>query len=142
MSKVKYDEYVGSDAEDMPHFCMENNKVIAYHYPFCCTGVVLTSLGGSKSAFDDRHRFADELPKDLLRWIEYFGRNNSKQFISVCTTREQEDANRVLRVLGFTKSRWLTNTKYKNSDLCTWTFSLHQKIITVEEAVKELQSVD
>ena len=129
LGEVSYDDEGGNDAEDMPHWGSENSRIIAYHYPFCCTGLVLAKLGGSGNAYGSDRRFdCEELKDQLTAWIELFkdGRKRScgKQFISVCTTCEQEVANEVLLELGFVKSKPVNNSKY-GGKLLTWMLELH-----------------
>lgn len=117
-------------ASKIPHMRMSGNIVRAYHYPFCCTGVVLAGLGGSESQYEcDEHPVDFKLETSevfdcISKWIKYYKENTSKQFISACTTSEQEDANEALTELGFIQGAWMENTKYADTQLCTWTLHI------------------
>lgn len=123
---VHYDEDGGEDAMDMPHWGSEDTKIRAYHYPFCCSGVVLSNLGGSDSAFVGNKSNSAKITSDLKNWITWFRGNTeeNKQFISVCTTDEQGVANDILTELGFECTNLMNNTKYDNK-LMTWILPLN-----------------
>lgn len=123
---VTYCEDDGGDAEDMPRWLMRGNTVRAYHYPHCCTGLILANLGGSSNEFGGNCSSYKKLKQDITDWIKWsLSKGNWKQFISVSTTDEQERANEVLKELGFTKSRWITNRKYTGTRLATWIYDLN-----------------
>tara|TARA_R110000744_G_C19319844_1_gene557526 strand:+ start:390 stop:821 length:432 start_codon:yes stop_codon:yes gene_type:complete len=129
LDNVEYNTRGGADAEDMPKWSSNKTNIRAYHFPFCCTGIVLTKLGGSSTAFGGNKQLSEgELTKEVEAWVDYFtigdGRIHKKQFISVCTTNAQTQANKVLRELGFTKSRWMANHKYAGTKLATWTLPI------------------
>jgi hypothetical protein len=128
MPEVHFSMREGGGATDIGQWIMEGVKVCAYHYPYCCTGLVLAQLGGSANEYRSNTASLAKLKKEVEAWIKYFtigeGSRNRKQFISVCTTNEQTQANKVLRELGFTKSRWMANHKYEGTKLATWTLPI------------------
>jgi hypothetical protein len=129
LGAITYCTRGGSDAEDMPHWSSVEGRVKAYHYPFCCTGAVLTGLGGSSTAYGGADTLeAEELRGELTAWVVAFKvgylSNSRKQFISACTTCRQGVANRVLEELGFIPSAPVKNSKY-GGVLYTWMLELH-----------------
>lgn len=118
-------ELEGSEANDMSYYRAENSDVRASHYPNCCTGAVLSCLGGSDDAYyktEDVHG----LKEQLVAWIDAIkgGKlRQSKEFISACTTSEQEYANAILKELGFECSKLMTNN-VNDYPLYTWVLAL------------------
>lgn len=128
LGRVVFDERRGGDACDVSQWKSLNTNVKMYHYPFCCTGLVMANLGGRCNAFGGANR-VDDLKGIIQAWIAKFEGDgefweHKKQFISVCTTDNQKLANATLEELGFTRSEPANNTKY-GGKLYTWMLSIN-----------------
>lgn len=125
---VTYSKVDRGAASHMPYRKVVGNKIRAYHFPFCCTGIILAQLGGSDNEYNGNRASREELTKQIQFWIDYFtvdgGYDEQKQFISVCTADEQKRANEVLESLGFTNGAWVENYKYEDTELTTWTLPI------------------
>lgn len=127
--RVKFYETSGDDADDIGYFYDkdEDTKIRAYHYPFCCTGLVLAKLGGSENAFTTHDASQSKVKAVIEEWIEVWTTgehaDQKKQFISVCTTDEQDEANKALEELGFKRGEWIENGKYGGA-ITTWMLAI------------------
>lgn len=111
--------YVGS-------YRAENSRVMASHYPQCCTGAILSNFGGSGNAFGSNAEIGS-LEEHLHAWIDFIREGKLgevKCFISACTTEEQVHANKALENCGFIRHGGVVVNSQYDYDLITWVLAL------------------
>jgi hypothetical protein len=127
LGKIAYQEArKDREADDHAHWQAAYSPIKAYHYPFCCTGVVLANLGGSEDSFGAIGNI-QKIKEQLKAWIDAIEdgciNGYDKEFITAITTKEQEIANYALEQLGFEQSNRIKNT-VNDYDLYHWVLPL------------------
>lgn len=103
-----------------------NSRVMASHYPQCCTGAILSNFGGSGDSFGYSHD-AENLVEQITAWVNFIRGGELgeiKCFISACTTTEQENANKALEQCGFVRHSGVVGNSQNDYDLITWVLAL------------------
>jgi hypothetical protein len=87
-------------------------------FPNCCTAKILSDFGGTPTTGGQRRAASeDEMTAWVKQRMQYVGRG---QVFVVITNSDQDIANRVLRQLGFSSSKWMRKAQHPQTKMRLW----------------------
>ena len=87
-------------------------------FPNCCTARILSDFGGTNLSAGDRAPTDED---ELKTWIHHRMQYTSRgHMFVVITNSKQNVANRVLRELGFSHSKWMSKAQHSESKMRLW----------------------
>ena len=88
-------------------------------FPHCCTANLISSFGGTGTAFFTDNVSSDNIVKALEVCIDKTLRQGKAMVI--CTTNdEQKEANKALKEVGFSSSKWAKKENHPETRLRVW----------------------
>jgi len=87
-------------------------------FPNCCTARILSDFGGTPVTGGQRRAASeDEVMVWIQRRMNAVGRG---QVFVIMTNSDQDTANKVLRQLGFSHSKWMKKTQHPQTKMRLW----------------------
>jgi len=87
-------------------------------FPNCCTARILSDLGGTSLSAGRRAPIdEDEIKAWIQQRMQYISRGH---VFVVITNSEQDAANKVLRELGFSHSKWMSKAQHRETKMRLW----------------------
>ena len=87
-------------------------------FPNCCTARILSDFGGTRLSAGDREPTnEDEMRAWVQQRMSYAARG---QVFVIITNSAQDIANKVLRELGFSHSKWMSKAQHRETKMRVW----------------------
>lgn len=87
-------------------------------FPMCCTAKVVCDFGGTRTSAGNQGPTDED---ELRKWLRNKIRYKSKGTVLVAMTNStQKVANKVLRELGFSHSKWMSKSQHRSTKLRLW----------------------
>jgi hypothetical protein len=94
----------------------------------CCTARILSGFGKATAAMDPEDYGDDDIPMTKEALLNEMLDNKRKGFAVVMgfTNNKQHAGNKLLREVGFKRTKWMSKTQHPETKLRMWWFQLDQ----------------
>lgn len=91
------------------------------NFPGCCTMKVAVGLGDTRTAEYNAYGStdADDVEEELLELVEGY-KEAGMAVLTVTTNNQQKVANKVLKRMGFSHSKWCSKTQHPETRVRLW----------------------
>jgi hypothetical protein len=87
-------------------------------FPNCCTAKILSDFGGTNLSAGNQAPTSED---GMRAWVQQRMQYVSRGHVFVVITNSAQDvANRVLRELGFSHSKWMSKAQHSESKMRLW----------------------